>query len=362
MASTFEPTDQEIIQTILAMNLIPAHFRADELQEHGRAWVSTDNSMSTDEVRRLIADDRLLRAIVKSKAKAFDIARTLAGPSLKRASRVGNLFYEAFRLPRPTIFSKAVELSTSHFVLHAAEIQSPISAIDLTHDPLQIISASGMTEGEAVSEFKERAVRISRLKSVKQREEHRKRTIASNLRKTSDMFDICESKFRTPHALELRLYHQATRHNVDLATSDRAIRFFATALLKDDTIPVATVTWKRQWAASCGYFYRVWIIMPVELALLPIGALGVVDFHWQAQAGSGSCCRMTNDFECQLATAHQDIKKALKVDHFLSLAPDAEISHFGVSWRPSQPVTHAPMMSISYRPSTFNAHVNSQQF
>lgn len=226
----------------------------------------------------------------------------------------------------------------AHNVLENAAYEVGLNSVDLTFDPMHVISPSGMLEGELINAFLARAVKMCKSKTIQGRIERRKRRNRAMLRKIREVFCRIQNDYLALDVFELRLFSPPNKPLIDLKRSEKVIKGFSEEALGSEAYRVAAIVRLRCYTASTGFFFRVWIVAqrPATSACKfghPINGLVRV---WQEQSGDGSGFVLSTDFGGNLEIALRYLKQAVTADQYVHLVPSAKTPHFAIAQRHQQ--------------------------
>ncbi len=333
--NTPAPDDLALANTIAGNFLLPPPSLQGLSESQGFARLAAYETVSTDQARRLIAEERLLRSAAVSKTPAFDICRDISGCKLKNTSHVAELFYAALALPAVSASLPAMVYGDAHNVLQSAAYEVGLNTVDLSYDPMRVVSPNGMLEGELINAFLEHAKKIYKSKTIQNRIERRKRSNRAALRKIREVFCRVQNDNSALDVFELRLFSPANRPFIDLKRSEKVIKDFSEEALCDESYRVAAIVRLRHYTASCGFFFRVWIVAqrPSTSACKyghPINDLVGI---WEEYSGDGSALVLNTDFGGNLEIVQRHLKLAVTADQYVHLAPSTNTPHFAIAQR-----------------------------
>lgn len=354
--NTPAPDDLALANAIAGNFLLPAPLLLGLSESQGFARLAAHETVSQDQARRLIAEERLLKSAAVSKTPAFDIIRDINGCKLKCASPVAELFYTALALPSVSTRLPMMVYGDAHNVLENAAYAVGLNSVDLSFDPLHVISPSGMLEGELINAFLERAVKIYKTKTVQNRIERRKRSNRAALRKIREVFSGIQNDYSELDVFELRLFSPPNKLLIDLKRSEKVIMGFCEEALGNKAYRVAAIVRLRCYTASTGFFFRVLVVAqcPSPSACKyghPINGLARV---WLDHGGDGSAFVLNTHFGGNLESAQRHLKLILSADQYVHLAPSAKTPHFAVAHRHQR-------LTVPFSQPAFNQLASQQQ-
>lgn len=218
-------------------------------------WYQTQD-ITFDTLVRIKREYDFVEVVRRSKSLAFEIERSMTGSILRKSTLLARYFYELLETPKGDTPPKH-ELSEHSEILGDTAIKLNLPNVQFTGNPLAIINADGLLEGELVNAFITRLREAARRKLFKTAADERKRQVSQ-----------CFHSFRRylVHQVEnnpglnvLRAdfgYEPVRQGEIALKESTSHVESLTQVLEGEFASSITGYWWKREHLMEIGYRYH----------------------------------------------------------------------------------------------------------
>jgi hypothetical protein len=308
------------------------------------------NDVNENMIQRLIHVHDLMVSIKKFHTLPFDMQKDLHGIKLLKRSPLADQFYNVVNVPNAGLPPKHI---ASELGKTFQEIWNKIglSTVNLSGNPLSVIAAGGLTEGELVNAFFQRANEATKRKTYIAAVALQSSKLAQSNRSFKRYLDRHLAIKPNLHVMRIELQlPSALAGDMVVQQSSKQVQDFFTALTNDLYTPVRGYWWKREYRTEIGYSHHVVLLSDGQKIFNEQHLVQNLTNCWQSvtnglgllfQQGYDSCNyrswgvgSMSNSWNNTRQQLLDSVSLMLARDQYICLAPVQSIEHVGMGVLP----------------------------